>query len=541
MSAKENINKPVCRLLTELFEEYGITDVVVSPGSRNAPIIVALERSESFIIHYVVDERSAAFFALGIAACSSSPVALVCTSGTAMLNYGPALAEAFYSRIPLIAVTADRPRRWIDQRDSQTIKQDCVLQGILRKSVNLTPDDYSENTLSYHNRLINSALQAATGNIPGPVQINVQLEMPLTPMAAENGTHVSRTIASITPPTNIYALSEMMKQLHFHQADILVYIGGMAKDAHLKHVIDSLLRHNNRIAVVAEVQSNLSDCSIITAGRFNEMLADDPADNLVPDIVITLGGAPVSANIKSRLRSLENTQFFSVGYDDDIVDTYNNLNAAFNCRPTEFFTALDLLPPASSNDTPYSIRMLRAGASPRQGEDFFSNLAQSLHGRHAALNISNGTAIRRSQYMCLSDTVVWCNRGVSGIDGCTSTAMGFACENAPHLTVLLSGDMSAAYDIGALAIKPIPQNFKMIVLDNNGGDIFRRVKTTASLPEREMYFCAMPAFPLEDLARAYGLQYSRTTAGEASVEKLNSFFDAEGPAVLHVFDLITQP
>lgn len=187
------ISKPTCSILTGLLASYGIERAVVSPGSRNAPLLVSMERSGNFAISTVVDERTAAFVALGMAKQTSKPVALVCTSGSAMLNYGPALAEAYYSRTPLIAITADRPGEWIDQRDSQTIRQNGALDAVVRKSVEID----ERMSLRQVNRLINEALTAAAGNIPGPAHINVPLGAPLTTMAQESEMPVGNRISTV--------------------------------------------------------------------------------------------------------------------------------------------------------------------------------------------------------------------------------------------------------------------------------------------------------------------------------------------------------
>ena len=134
MKQTEFVAKQTCTIVADLLHAWGVEDVVLSPGSRNAPLIMSIVRSGRFRTHVVIDERSAAFIALGMSLASERPVAAVCTSGTALLNYAPAVAEAYYRRVPLIAVSADRPLRWIDQDDSRTIRQAGCLGNIVRAS-----------------------------------------------------------------------------------------------------------------------------------------------------------------------------------------------------------------------------------------------------------------------------------------------------------------------------------------------------------------------------------------------------------------------
>ena len=161
-------DKEGIKILIEVLKEKGIRQVVLSPGSRNAPLLVAFAR-EKQIRHFVVlDERSAAFMALGMAQQSGVPVALVCTSGTAPLNYAPAIAEAYYQRLPLIVITADRPVEWIDQDDSQTIRQQAVFRNIVKASYQLPAELFHADEHWYANRLVNDALNTALKGRQGP-------------------------------------------------------------------------------------------------------------------------------------------------------------------------------------------------------------------------------------------------------------------------------------------------------------------------------------------------------------------------------------
>ena len=209
--------KPTATQLSVLLYEYGVRHVVLSPGSRNAPIIIALAASDRYILHYVVDERVAAFVALGIAVSAGQAVAMVCTSGSAILDYAPAIAEAYYSSIPLIAISADRPYYDIDQNKPQTLRQHGILDNIVRKSVDIRDEEKPD----YSNRLLNEALQAAVGLMPGPVHINMQFEMPLTPIGETDPVVAYKSQVVRARELPVFKLEPALKYL--------IYIGGLPR------------------------------------------------------------------------------------------------------------------------------------------------------------------------------------------------------------------------------------------------------------------------------------------------------------------------
>ena len=172
-------DKSVVRILFNLLEAHGVRRVVCSPGSRNAPLLIAADARKRLETSVVIDERSAAFVALGMAMVSRRPVALVCTSGTALLNYAPAVAEAYYQGVPLIVISADRPLEWIDQDDSQTIRQPEALRNFVKGSYSLSDREQCDRPGWYETRIVNDAILTALAPKQGPVHINVRLSPPL--------------------------------------------------------------------------------------------------------------------------------------------------------------------------------------------------------------------------------------------------------------------------------------------------------------------------------------------------------------------------
>lgn len=492
----EIIDKPTANMLAELLHAYGVRRVVVSPGSRCAPLSLTLARDKAFQLNVVIDERSAAFVALGMALRSGEPVAMVCTSGSALLDYAPALSEAYYRRVPLIAISADRPADRIDQRDSQTIRQAGAVDAVVRRSVDIA-DVRDARALKYAGRLINEALAAAVdSHIPGPVHINMQFDEPLTPVCDRLALDAKKY--DVVRPHATYDFSGILASIE-PDAGILVVAGDMHPSAELT---EALRRGAGKaFAVFSEAQSNIPGVRCV-----------DFTDAPVPDIVISIGGALVDARLKKWLRSLPCLRHISLGYDDNFVDTFGHLSERVECPPADFLNALSHHISAPGNTFAADFGKCVVKGEPLPVVRWLSVLADACQG--ADFHFSNGSAIRYAQCMNLQAHRVDCNRGVSGIDGCTSTAIGAAMA-ADGLTVLVTGDMSAAYDVGALAIAGIPDTFRMLVLDNGGGDIFRAISTTSGFEECERLFAVPPQLPLEALARAYGFDYYECTPTDA--------------------------
>lgn len=485
---KETIDKPGALLAVELLHAYGIRHAVVSPGSRCAPLTVAMHRSGYFDLHVVIDERSAAFVGLGMALATGRTVALVCTSGSAVLNYAPALAEALYRKVPLVAISADRPMEMIDQRDSQTIRQAGALDAVVRRSIDIA-DVSDPRYLRYANRLMNEVLTAATTPIPGPVHINLQFDAPLTPMA---NFRVPEAAHKITLAATRHEPEAEIGSLVRPSDKVMIVAGGNNPDERLRRVLERL-SETRKAVVIAEAQSNLHG--------FIQSPELESASPSAPDVLITLGGSIISAKLKSYLRGCRNLHHISLGADDNFNDTFFALETCIDCEPAAF---LELLDDSLESNVDFCSSW-QSSTRRTPSCDALQNIIDMLHGYD--VHFSNGSAARYAQLLHYPASCrVECNRGVSGIEGATSTAIGYAMVS-DRPVVLVTGDMSAAYDIAAFSLRGIPDSFRIVVLDNDGGDIFRAVATTRSLPEREEFFATRPNLPLEDLCRAYGFAY----------------------------------
>ena len=514
-------DKVNCNITINILEQLGVCEAVCSPGSRNAPLLLALEHSKKIRKHVVIDERSAGFIALGLAQTGKSPVILTCTSGTAMLNYAPAIAEAFYQGLPLIVLTADRPYYIIDQDDSQTIRQPGSFNHFVKKSFDIL--DFEESNSAEKNfcvRSVNDAYIIATSGKKGPVHINLQLGDPLTRSTSGERVELSRIIECL------HADDIISKDIVKHLAEricssrILVVAGFMQSDDRLGKAMQRFSQLPN-VYVMSETLANLHIRKReIGIDTLLSSLSAAGKKAMEPDIVITLGGALVSRKLKEWLRGCSRIEHWMLGHSHATVDCFNALTKRIEANPGRFISMLGkfMVRVGSQGDYRKKWRAveLRASLAHRRiiDETEWSSLAAyswifSHMDQRCNVQISNGTSVRYAQ-LCTGKMPhgCWCNRGVSGIEGSLSTAIG-ASLDYPETTLLLIGDMSIAYDIGALSTNFLPERLKIVVLSNGGGEIFRFIPTTRDLEEREQYFSVPPVLPLQGLCKAYGLNYYR--------------------------------
>ena len=537
-------NKLSCNAIIDVLAARGVRDIVISPGSRNAPLIVAAKSEPRLRCHVVIDERSAAFVGLGIAIETQRPVALVCTSGSAVLNYGPALSEAFYRHVPLIAVTADRPSEWIDQDDSQTIRQTGIFENIVKASFELDTDNGTVAQRRFFERTVNDALNTAIGLPQGPVHINVRLDQPLGCITERDSLFKAipfvRSFQETIPVIDCSLIERLQDK------KILIVAGFGYPDSELNEAV-SRFAVKTGAAVMFEAQSNLNPCcpSVPNIDVTLSSLTQEQLSELTPDIVISFGGSLVSRMLKTYLRGCDRLEHWHIGPSQRLIDCFLHLTRQFDCCPSALFKKLnDIISETTSRD--YGLKWAQASqkaylraseiASTSEWSDLkaMSMIIAAIPG-HWHLQLSNGTAVRYTQLFDYKRIArIDCNRGVSGIDGCTSTAVG-AHIYYDDVTLLVTGDMSAAYDIGALGLQQITPRFKIAVLNNGGGGIFRFVNSTSSLDCLEECFVAKPNFPLHKLAEAYGYAYYETDCENNFEHNFKAFAaESERPAILNI-------
>ena len=537
------------RIIGEIFSllnQYGVEHIVCSPGSRNAALLDEAARHEDFRKLVIVDERTAAFVALGISLVSKKAVALICTSGSAVLNYAPAVAESFYQGLPLIILSADRPEEWIDQDDSQTIQQNQILTNIVKGSYDISALRNDNDYLWYVNRIVNEGLQTALNRKKGPVHFNIHLSG--TPDGSSCvDSEISRRIQVIHAPRKLEQ-REIKNIADFLKGKNILLVAGFLPPDHKLQQSVSLFSELPIVAVMAETVSNLHlprECYIIDKVLFP--LGEQESRLLKPDVVISIGGALISRKLKEYLRTYPPQSHISFSYSDNLIDCFKCLTTKIECDPAPVLRMIgNRLMKSSLDSSEYedSYRKLWNKTREKAMEPTFNFPwcdLKALERVFAAipeetnLFLSNGTAVRYAQIIPHKPPhSTYSNRGVSGIEGCTSTAIGASLVYS-RSTCLITGDMSFSYDIGAITAHIADERMRLIVLDNNGGDIFRFIPATRSLSIREEYLCVAREFPIQSICESFGWEYYYANTMESLEVALDDFFDKSmAPKILHI-------
>lgn len=489
-SNKENVN-----ILTSLLLEYGVSDAVVCPGSRNAPIVHNLSVCEAIRCRPVTDERSAAFYALGLAIATRRPTVVCVTSGSALLNVMPAVAEAAYQHVPLVVISADRPQQWIDQLDGQTIPQSDALGRFVRKAVQL-PEPHNDEERWLCRRLVNEAMHLATCRQGAPVHINVPISEPLFEFDTEQLPQLSR-FNNIKRAAIKDASMDMPDAFHDATRPMIV-IGQLAHGTISHETIRSL---SEKYVVMSEPLSNPSYMTIHfdEAIRYivsdNNSINDDEDDKTAyyPDYVIYVGDTLVSKPARRFLRNAKAPSCLITPDAADIHDPLMTLTDIVECDSDSINALL-----ASLCDAPDTDERCRFHDRWQSFLDAYAAHADAYAPEYSQMatvkyfeeqladldidicvHYANSSAVRLA---CIyAQHYVWCNRGVNGIEGSLSTAAGFSL--ATHdMTVCVIGDLSFFYDQNALWNSNLRGNLRIILLNNRGGGIFRQLPGLSDSP-----------------------------------------------------------
>jgi 2-succinyl-5-enolpyruvyl-6-hydroxy-3-cyclohexene-1-carboxylate synthase len=527
---------PLAQAVIAIFRQKEIQHIVISPGSRNAPLTIGFTNQEGFTCYSIADERCAAFFALGLAQQLQKPVAVVCTSGSALLNYYPAVAEAFYSQIPLLVVSADRPQSKIDIGDGQTIRQENVFANHIVFSANLT-----ENASEENNNLIVSAIETAISQ-KGPAHINVPFEEPLYETLLEP-TYVPKITVSNNEKPEFNLDAKFVSDWQSSKKK-LILVGELLPNSIEQKYVD-FLAQDESVLVLLEKTSNLHHPTFIDRiDTFVTTFSEDDKQNFQPDILLTFGGMVVSKRIKALLRSYQPKQHWHV---DELraYDTFGCLSEHFQTNISSFLNQLlvenNIIESNYQFDfqTIWQVRLAKhdnyISQIPYSDFKVFDFLSRNLP-EHIQLQVSNSSPIRYIQLVNINKTIeVFCNRGTSGIDGSTSTSIGAAVANKKP-TILITGDISFLYDSNALWNNYIPKNFKIILINNNGGGIFRILPGHQETETFNTFFETSHHLTAEHLAKMYQFNYVSVLDENELQSVWNTFISEENsPTILEIF------
>ncbi len=539
----------LAQLVIRMFERYQIGDVVISPGSRNAPLIIGFTNHPEINSLSVVDERSAGFVALGMAQQSRKPVAVICSSGSALLNYYPAVAEAFYSKIPLVVISADRPKRLIDIGDGQTIRQENVFQNHILFSANLKEISKKDRDTIFdeNQKMIRKALELAQEN-QGPVHINIPFDEPLYEKLTKNTIELPAKKTMVKNslldeiPLEVDELQEFADIWNSSDKK-MVLVGVNFPDEMIKIQLEHIIKDPS-VLVLTETTSNVYHHKFINSiDKLIIPLSDVELEELKPEILLTFGGMVVSKKIKQFLRKYQPGHHWHVD-KFNAPDTFFSLEHHFKVSPQLFFSQFFFL--TKFKESNYQGKWLKIKQKRLQkhkeylDQTVFSDLKafeiilKNLPD-HSQLQLSNSSVIRYHQLFDVNPTLkVFCNRGTSGIDGSTSTAVG-ASLKFKGTTVFITGDISFLYDSNGLWNKYIPKNFRIILINNSGGGIFRFIPGPKDSEVLD-YFETPHTLTAEPLCRLYQLKYFRADGIESLQNHLDVFFHtSERPRLLEIF------
>ncbi|MFD1292548.1 2-succinyl-5-enolpyruvyl-6-hydroxy-3-cyclohexene-1-carboxylic-acid synthase [Lutibacter holmesii] len=515
----------------------GIENVVISPGSRNAPLTIGFSNHAAIKTYSVVDERCAAFFALGMAQQLQKPVAIVCTSGSALLNYYPAIAEAFYSNIPLVIISADRPAHLIDIGDGQTIRQPNVFENHILNAISLVEDLNVNNVVL---EMLQETLEIAIVD-KGPVHINVPFDEPLyetTPNLISLN-KVDTTFEEV--PLDV---EELQKYANVWNASTkkIVLVGEHFPDELLQIQLTHLTKDPS-VLVLIENTANVTHSKFINSiDKLIFPLNDNELEAFQPDILLSLGGLIVSKKIKQHLRKFQPKLHWHVD-GKRAFDTFHCLKHHFKLSPQLFFSQFFFLTkPIKSSFQDFWLR--KKAIRLQKHTQFIENcefsdlktfaMVLKTLPNNVQLQLSNSAVIRYSQLFDLDSSIqVFCNRGTSGIDGSTSTAIGAAVTSSKN-TVFITGDISFFYDSNALWNNYIPSTFRIILVNNGGGGIFRFIPGPQNSNALD-YFETPHELTAKHLCKMHKFAYINVATIQDLENELSNFYaESDVPKLLEV-------
>ncbi|MEM6685606.1 MAG: 2-succinyl-5-enolpyruvyl-6-hydroxy-3-cyclohexene-1-carboxylic-acid synthase [Bacteroidota bacterium] len=555
---------PLAQPLVSLCIAKGLNHVVISPGSRNAPLTLSFSQHPNMNAYSIVDERCAAFLALGMAQQLGKPVAVICTSGSAMLNYYPAIAEAFYSNVPVVVISADRPEYLIDVGDGQTIRQKHIFQNHINYEANLKQDITHKSTIlrdthqlseekkqelqqhiqTYNEKEINTALNTAV-ETNGPVHINAPFDEPL---------YIMQEKATVFPEVAPLVLKEEIEYEKIAEAASIwsnatrkmVLVGTLPPHTVSKKYWE-LLANDPSVLVFTETTSNLRDEKFFN--KIDQMILPIEKNEAMlakfqPEVLLTLGGMIVSKKIKAILRKHQPAHHWHI-HENRAFDTFFCLEHFFQMNPNHFFDLFfeQTTPIESSYKSFWDAikkdrqekHVIYLNQIPFTDLKAFESILASLP-KSTILHLGNSSTVRYAQLFEIDASIeLFCNRGTSGIDGSTSTAIGTAIV-AQKQTILITGDLSFFYDSNALWNNYIPKNFRIILVNNSGGGIFRILPGNKNTENFDTYFETIHPHTAKQLAEMYHFEYY-TADDETSLQsELQTFYEeSERPKILEVF------
>lgn len=557
------MNEYIATLVDE-FAQLGITHAVFSPGSRSTTMAMLFREHGAFETYMNIDERSAGFMALGIAKAHRKPVILVCTSGSAVAHYMPAVLEAQYSGVPLIILSADRPHTLQHVGAPQTVDQ----QKLFGTAVNYYEElavPQQEHYYTYPRLVARKAYMKAVDVKRGPVHINVPLFEPLVPELDKkhfaSGRLPFSVVSGTIQPSNIYAMYDLLKN-----KKVLILAGPSANPDDIEAIF--ALSYMFNAPILGDPLSNMRsvrDERVITS--YDALLSQNIyRDALQPDCILQIGQMVVSKRVQQWMVSMEHTPIISVSPTMDYTNPAGNTTLFVQSTPQGLVDALKIQIPElhvmasevhaegadeelNTADNGYLATWIDADGVGRKQldtvareqelfEGYTIHLLQELLPKNSQLVVANSMSIRDMDYFWAGNrhsAIIYGNRGVNGIDGTVSTALGIATNGVP--TVLLTGDLTFFHDLNGLAVaKTHPLNLTIIVHNNDGGGIFEYLPQKGT-PHFDYLFSTAQGLDYSGLATLYGIDFVRIVSNDELKHTLQNYV---GTAGVHVIEIPTS-
>lgn len=544
-----NTDKKHIKNLAKICALKGVRTVVLSPGSRCAPLVIAFNRTKGIDCISVVDERSAAFYALGIAQQTLNPVALVCTSGSAALNYTPAIAEAFYQKIPLLILTADRPNEWIDQGENQSIQQFEMYKNYIKKSFQLPTQIVEEKDLWFSDRIVSEAVNATKFPDFGPVHINIPLREPLYNLEEDKDEAPKIIEFPFTKFTIDKDSLESLKKQWNSSKKKLIVVGGQKKYfSKIEKALKNISKDESVIILKEAISNVYGENFIDTIDPLIEIITHQNLEKFTPDIILTFGGGVVSKKLKFWLRKNNVSQHWHITKSFEHWDNFQSLSKVIQADADYILEAL--CTPSLKIVSEYKKDWLRLNEKVKSFSKYyiknisfsdfkvFEFLIKNMP-ENCNLHLGNSTPVRYANLISFrpkDNFLINSNRGVSGIDGVSSTAAGASIAHPNQTTVCITGDIAFMYDINALWNKNLKANFKIIVINNSGGNIFKIIPGPDKLEELSKFFETHQEIEVYPLAKMHGFNYYKASNEKDLAQIFTKFIaDNNAPALLEIF------
>ncbi|MFD2520632.1 2-succinyl-5-enolpyruvyl-6-hydroxy-3-cyclohexene-1-carboxylic-acid synthase [Emticicia soli] len=541
--------------IAEICAQKNVKTAILCPGSRSAALTISMARHPEIKTYSISDERSAGFIGLGIAQVTKETVALICTSGTASYNFAPAVAEAFFQEIPLLVLTADRPPEWIHQYDGQTIYQENIFGKHVKKSFSLPADYNHADAVWQVERVVNEAINLSQSFPKGPVHINVPIREPFYPTEHEV-VRFDKQVRIIENASTVKKLpNEFFEKFYeiWQSCERKLIIVGQQQESQLSKVLKNISDEFS-IPVLSDIISNVSFENVISAHDvFLSSKNENFLESLAPDLIVTCGKSVISKNLKQFIRKYRPRYHFHIQENPELIDPFQTLTHKVEVSEQYFFETvfgdLDLMKfkegdDEDQNDAYFALWKAANQKSVLKLDNFLLNSLYSEFKtvknvldktpENSIFHLGNSMSVRYANLIGLSASTnieIFANRGTSGIDGTLSSAVGNALSTN-RLVICLIGDVSFFYDRNAFWNTYLPGNLRVVLINNQGGNIFRIIDGPNRQAELKDYFVTEQNYTAKLTCEEAGVEYMQVSNEQELEKSLESFFKPDNQAKL---------